>query len=61
MPGIDRTDEQNEYFRSQASSCILPPRVYSFRYRDIEFNIVDTPPLVDIDGFIQEQINKKQL
>ena len=61
MPGIDRTDGQNERFESQATSCTLKPRVYSFRCRDIEFNIIDVPGLADTGGIHQDQINKKAI
>ncbi|KAE9556709.1 hypothetical protein FO519_000115 [Halicephalobus sp. NKZ332] len=60
MKGIDPNDEGNERL-DVGQSATLQPRVYSFKCRGIEFNVIDTPGSASTDGSLQDMINKQAI
>ncbi|KAE9547802.1 hypothetical protein FO519_008989 [Halicephalobus sp. NKZ332] len=61
MRGIDPNDESNEKFTTVGQSCTTQPRVYSFQYKEIEFNVIDVPGIADTGGISQDMINKRAI
>lgn len=61
MRGIDPKDVDNERSTDAGQSRTLQPRVYSFKYDDIEFNVIDVPGTADTNGIAQDMINKQAI